>query len=307
MNLFYVINDQFVPQLGAAICSVCENNTVADALNFYIGDKEITEGNRKKLTDLVGRYGRTIQFVPIGNLQKRMGFNFETSGWNEVIVSRLFLDELLPLTVKRILYLDADTIVRGDLSDLWKTDLKGFAIGGSIEPTTNHDRKKKLGLEGIPYINSGVLLIDLEAWRLQGLTKRILAFCKKHDGKLFAYDQDAINGAMKGEICFISPKYNYCNTFYYYPYSVLVKISLPAPYISEHTFNEAMRNPQIIHYLGEDRPWRRGNTHRFSTDYYTYLDKTEWKDTPLEKGWEVYFIFYAMFRWFFKPFLFLPA
>jgi len=57
-----------------------------------------------------------------------------------------------------------------------------------------------------------------------------------------------------------------------------------------------------IHYLGEERPWRKGTTHKYKKDYFKYLNKTEWKNTELETGWELYFVLYKMFLVILKPF-----
>ena len=302
MNLFYTVNDAFVPQLGAAVCSVCTNNRDAEEIVFYIGDLHISAGHREQLTALAGGYGREIIFLPINNLRERLGFDFDTTGWNEVVLARLLADRLLPEMAERVIYLDGDTIVRGSLKELWETDLQGKTIGAVEEPTANHKRKKELGLEGKPYYNAGVLLIDLKRWKERHIAERVLEFYKAHGGMLFANDQDAINGAVPEEILSLNPKYNYCNIFWHYKPESLARIAEPAKYLTKEELAEVAKDPRIIHYLGEERPWRRGNRHRYREDYRRNLDLTPWKDTPDETGWETYFRFYDAFWTVLKPF-----
>ena len=302
MNLFYTINNKYVPQLGAAICSVCENNRATDEIHFYIGAQDITPENQHLLSELTKRYDRLITFIAIKDIREQLGFEFDSSGWNEIVVARLLIDRLLPVDVHRVLYLDGDTIVRGSLKELWETDMKGNAIAASIEPTANYARKKALGLETLPYFNSGVLLYDLKTYREQHVANTILEYYKMKEGKLFAPDQDAINGALPGKITILSPKYNFCNIYWYYSYNSLVRISKPAPYLSKEIFEDAVNDPRIIHYLGEDRPWRKGNTHRYSADFHKYLAMTPWKDMPMEEGWETYFKLYGAYWKVLKPF-----
>jgi lipopolysaccharide biosynthesis glycosyltransferase len=301
MNLFYTSDDNFVPQLGAGICSVCENNQNAQEICFYIGSLGITNDHQLELIQLAHRYGRRVVFLEIGNLRELIGFDFDTSGWNPIVLARLAVDRLLPQSVERVIYLDGDTIVRGSLKELWETDLEGCAIGASMEPTANRKRRVALGLAELPYFNAGVLLIDLKRWREEGTGARILGFYQAKQGQLFANDQDAINGALAGEIYVLSPKYNYFNIYWYYPYRVLCKLAAPAPYLSRAELKDAQRQPTIIHYLGEDRPWRRGNTHRYSADYQHYLSLTPWADTPMEEGWQTYFVCYKLFLTLLKP------
>lgn len=71
-------------------------------------------------------------------------------------------------------------------------------LGGCIEATVDKEQKRNLGMEKIPYINAGVLLIDLKKWRAEQTGRRILEYYREHDGNLFANDQDAINGCLKG-------------------------------------------------------------------------------------------------------------
>src|SRR5574344_1162785 len=122
---------------------------------------------------------------------------------------------------------------------------------------------KLLNLENKYYYNSGVMLVNLKRFREINAGERIINYYRSHGGVLFAADQDAINGALNDEILPISPKFNYYNIFDQYPYWFLKKISLPLNYIDYEIFLKAKINPSIIHYLGEERPWRIGNHHKF--------------------------------------------
>lgn len=302
MNIVYTLNDKFVPQVGASICSLLENNKSVKEINIYLISKGITKSNKSKLKDFVKKYNRNISIIELQEISSYFDFNFDTTGWNEIVLARLLLDKLLPKNMEKILYLDGDTIVRRNLSELWDIDLKNNVFGMSIEPTYDKSRKASIGLSNKPYYNAGVLLINLMEWRRIDASKTILKFYKDHDGKLFANDQDAINGSMKNYIYTISPSYNFYNIFYQYNYNFLNKLMSPVKYISENTFKKAVDNPHIIHYLGEERPWRRGNHHKYKKDYIKYLSKTPWANQGIEKGWEFYFICWYIFNFIMKPF-----
>lgn len=80
------------------------------------------------------------------------------------------------------------------------------------------------------------------------------------------------------------------------------KLVAPAKYFSEQEYNECMKNPVIIHYLGEERPWRTGNHHKYRDDYKKYLAMTPWGDTPDEAGWQIYYVCWGIFNTVTKPF-----
>ncbi|MBQ1496624.1 MAG: glycosyltransferase family 8 protein [Bacilli bacterium] len=305
MNILYTLNDKFVPQVGAGICSVCENNKDVNEITFYIVSYGITDKNKKELEKLVKKYKRKIEIIELNNINSYFDFDFDTTGWNPIVLARLLVDKLLPSNLDKVLYLDGDTIVRTNLEELYNCNMNRKIIGMSIEPTIDKGRIKNLKMGKKPYCNAGVLLIDLKAWRNKKAGNRIINYYKNNNGRLFANDQDAINGSMKDEIKIISPKYNYYNIFDQYSYRFLSKIMRPIDYsyyVSEKKFKEARNNPSIIHYLGEERPWRKGNTHKYKSDYKKYLNMTVWKDAKDEEGWTLYFICWKIFNVVTKPF-----
>ena len=305
MNILYTLNDKFVPQVAAGITSICENNKDSDKITFYLMSLGITKQNKKLLNKYIKKYDRSIIFIELNNLNTYFDFDFDTNGWNPIVLARLLLDKLLPDNLDKILYLDGDTIVRGNLKELYNTNMKNYAIASSIEPTISKKRKEQLKMIDFPYYNAGVLLINLENWRKNKIGEKIIKYYKDNNGNLFANDQDAINGSQKGKIYTLSPKYNYYNIFDQYSYRFLSKLMQPvnySDYVTKDEYEDARKNPVIIHYLGEERPWRKGNSHKYRKDYKKYLKMTPWADTEDEKGWGLYFILWRIFNFITKPF-----
>ena len=306
MNILYTINDNFVPQVGAAITSVCVNNKEADEIKFYIFSLQVSDNNKKKLKEYVGGFSslnksRDIEFIELDDIHKYFDFSVDTTAWNPIVLSRLLLDKLLPLDIHRIIYFDGDTIVRKDLRELWESDMGESSIGACMEPTCSLKRKNEMGLAGIPYHNAGVLLIDMDNWRKNNTGKEIMDYYRAKEGKLFANDQDAINGSQKDRVKTLSMTYNYHNTYDIYRYKLLEKnCDYPVP--SKEEVNAIKADPCIIHFLGEERPWRLGNKHRFTKEYIKYLDMTPWKGENYEKGWKLYFFCWNVFNFVMKPF-----
>ena len=288
MVVFYTVDERFVSQLAASVVSVCINNATNDRIVFFIGELNVPKDQIFKLERLISSYGREVVFIALNGFQTHIHFDVDTTGWNEIVLARLLIGQLLPKTISRLLYLDADTIVLGDLSELWSWNLNGKTIAASSEPTVNRVRRRRIGLENAPYYNAGVMLIDMEQWRKTEAEQRILSFYSAHSGKLFANDQDAINGALVGEIAMLPPAYNYFNIFWFYPYKMLRKLYEPAEYLTEKEYLESCERPLIVHFLGEERPWRRGNFHPYRHEYEYYLSETAWRNELPETGWEVY-------------------
>lgn len=94
---------------------------------------------------------------------------------------RLFADRL-PLPDK-VLYLDADTVIAGDLGELWDTDVSKKEFAAVL------DYYGKIFM-GVGYFNSGVLLLNLDMIRKTGLFGRAIGKLEKR--RLFLPDQTAL-------------------------------------------------------------------------------------------------------------------
>lgn len=302
MDFVYTLNGNFSDKVGASLCSLFENNKESVTLNVYLIVIDMNEKDKKLFTKFGEAYQRKITIIEVESINQYFDFEYDTTGWNQIVLARLILDKLLPKTLDRIVYLDGDTIVINSVQQLWQVNMGESVVGACIEATVNANQKKSLQMGNIPYINAGVLLINLRKWRQRETGKRIISYYKKHNGMLFANDQDAINGSLKEEIFYLDPKYNFYNIYWHYPYRVLKKIMGNSFYYSKETVAESILHPVIIHYLGEERPWRKGNTHKYRKEYCYYLKKTPWKDTPQEKGWQIYFFAWRTFNLIMYPF-----
>ena len=302
MDILYTLNNGFVPQVASSITSICENNRQVKDITFYLLVIGVSTDNRDKLQHLIEHYHRHIKFISIDNLESNFPFKIDTGYWNPIVLARLLLHKILPKKVHRILYLDGDTIILGDLSDLYHANMGHLAVGACIESACPKFLKQSLGLTNTNYYNAGVLLIDVDKWRQEKIGEGIIKYYQAHNGKLFANDQDAINGYLKNQIYTLPPKYNYSITLDQYSYKFLKKIEQPAHYYSKSDYEEANKQPIIVHYAGENRPWRKYNTHKYRFEYKKYLNLTSWKNTPDEEGWHTYFIILTIFLTLTKPF-----
>lgn len=117
----------------------------------------------------------------------------------------------------RILSIDDDTIVMDNISSLWDTDLKGNYCAGVID----------LGIRRPNYFNAGVILMDLEALRKDGITQRMIDLLNR-EYRMFI-DQDALNECCDGKILELPLRYN------------------------ESPVTGQTHTPAIIHYVGTDK------------------------------------------------------
>lgn len=302
MHILYASDENYIRHMAASMLSVMDHNRKAKELTIHLLSMGISDESRAALDKLAGEYGRRVCIYELGDIRRWFDFDFDTRGFAPSAMGRLFLARMLPEDIERVLYLDCDTVVMDDLSDLFSLDMTGYDLGMVAEPTVNKGRRVQLGMpDEQKYFNSGVLLVNLKKWRADNTEATVIGYYRDMGGNLVAPDQDAINGALPGRILELAPRYNYGSVQIYYSWKAQKKISAPTPFLSEEEYRRGTEKPAIVHFLGEERPWRAGNTHPYTPAYEHYLGKTPWKDTPREEGWRTYFRCFDLFNFVTSP------
>ena len=116
--------------------------------------------------------------------------------WSYMSLLRLALPEILP-EEDRVLWLDIDTIVNADITDLMKTDLDGCYVAAVEEPIRSKDP--------FLYYNAGVMVMDLKKLR-DGMADLLIRYVNRVDMRF--PDQDVINLLCQGRIKPVSPYWN---------------------------------------------------------------------------------------------------
>ena len=166
---------------------------------------------------------------------------------------RAFLPELLP-DLDRILYLDADLIVRSVLAELWSTDLGAAALGAVMDPWVATIEAMRASFpEG--YFNAGVLLIDLATWREERVAARFVDDIRRRqqageDPRSHSHDQTPLNEVLRGRWHAVSPRWNF--TTHLTP-RVAVELAIPA-----RDYEAIAADPAVVHFLGSHKPWVPG-------------------------------------------------
>lgn len=202
MDVVFISDDSYAPHLGAEIVSILLSSQVDEAFNFYIVESRLSDQNKQKFHELKKIKRFNLQFIHVDHKRFEklpiMRTNTET-------YFRYIFPELFP-TLNKILYLDADIIVRGSLKELWNTDIStvyaGAAENGDAEPG-------RLGLE--KYFNAGVILFNLKKMRQDNIIPKLFQNTEKlyKSNQLWLEDQDVLNYTFKNDIIIIPYKYNY--------------------------------------------------------------------------------------------------
>ncbi len=184
---------------------------------------------------------------------------------------RLLAYDILPTDIKRVLYIDPDTLIINSIDELYTIDLQSnlFAAAPHKLPMVqefNVTRLKSTSTIDIEhYFNSGVLLMDLEAQRKVINKDDILQYIKEApQAAQIMPDQDLLNVVFSNKILAIDElKYNY-DARRYEVYRLNNK---------EWDIEKIMKETVIIHFCGKRKPWKKGSIGKFVTLYRYFQNK----------------------------------
>jgi lipopolysaccharide biosynthesis glycosyltransferase len=253
--------------MGAAIASVLRANSGHDFQIFVCSERRDREAE-EKLSATVSRFGNaSIAFLEF-NLSKHGHLRVDRY-LSIAAYMRLFVAEFLDPQVEKILYLDSDLVVSGDIGELWQTDLHGAFLAAVPEPylVTSH-----WGFgPADTYFNSGVLLIDVAQWRSENLLPAFLKFAEEHAADLNCHDQDVLNHVCRGKVEFLDYRWNFQSRFAFFPAELFG--------MSPKTFREVRRMPKIVHFTTKYKPWIYEYEPHYKRLYTEALSLTPWKDS----------------------------
>ncbi|HEX4741994.1 MAG TPA: glycosyltransferase family 8 protein [Caulobacteraceae bacterium] len=184
---------------------------------------------------------------------------------------RLFAPRFLDSTIGKALYLDADLLVLGNLRPLWEIDLTGFAVAASPDPY-GQSRRQALGIGlDVPYVNSGVLLMNLDLWREHDLSGRLCAYVEEAGERLLFHDQDALNAVLAGQILPLDYRWNL--------QAKMLRRRARRRLPEAAAIARAVRAPAILHYTSARKPWLFVMATPAKSLYWRYLRQTPWAAT----------------------------
>ena len=239
--VFFTIDDSYAPYLGVALQSLIENASRDYRYDLVIMHHPLSKEHFEKLARLE-RPGFNLRFVEmdrqIEGIANRHCNKLRQDYFTLTIFFRLFIPMMFPEYDKGI-YLDSDIVVPGDVSKLYEVELgddligacRDFSIVDVPELVDYTNRGVGVGIEN--YINSGMLLMNLDALRAARLDERFLELLTSYHFENIAPDQDYLNVLCSGRITYLPEEWD----------------AMPV------TGKKPLADPHIIHYNLFAKPW----------------------------------------------------
>lgn len=269
--------------VSSLILSISDHCNDFDKITVHLLSNCISKDSIERINQDFKDVRIHVKLHDISNIKNKLGRQI-TATIAITSYARLFLSDIIDETVDKILYLDTDIIINDDLKELWNINLKDNLVAGCLDIFEGHSAKTNVGLaKDDPYINAGVLLINLKEWRNKNLIKSFLNFINEKQGKVYHNDQGVINFVCNKKLKIIHPRYNVHSSLFSHPYDLICKFM--SNYYNKMLYEEAITKPAIVHYTEGfyNRPWKKKCKHPLKNLYLEYSKRGSWSQIPLQK------------------------
>lgn len=278
INILIASDCNYAPYYGVMLTSLFMNNTESRFDIHLLTDSTWTDQVSAKFEKLVTKYNSEFHVHVVDEKQME---TLPTIGHiNHATYYNLCASLLLPNSVHKIIYLDGDMIVNGDIRPLWELDLQGNACA-MVPNCTYFDQSyyDRLGYDSqYGYYNNGTTVYDLDWLRKNNFTTKALRYIEEKPERSILMDQDAQNALLHDQILKLPFKYNFQVT-----YLNGRRWNTYPNYFKEKVINAA-EHPVIIHYCDRLKPWQyQYYLMPYGKLWNKYRRMSLWKDCAIRK------------------------
>lgn len=269
-NVLYACNDVFAEQTIISIVSLLRHN--AYPIKIWIVSDHISEQNKTLIEQQAALCRAELQFLDMEDVLSGVSLSGE-SRHPKTIYAKLFADHLIP--ADRVLYLDSDTVIQGDISSLWERDMSEELIAGVQMPYAPEIKLQLQLKEKSPYICDGIVLLNLDLWKKHNIRSKCIRHIEKFSGFPPMLSEGTINYVCEGKIGILPPEFNLMPHMLFYRENQIAKLFKAASYYSAEAICTAKKEPKIIHYVNElyNRPWNDPCDHPWKGAYRRIRDE----------------------------------
>lgn len=254
IKVAFCVDRAYMQHLAVSLVSLFLHNK-SGTMQVFVVSAPLTAEEKDKLDKICIPFGTQLTYKEIdpscvSELREHLHLS-------RAAYYRLFLPEILS-EEDRIIYLDCDLAVETSIRELWETNISDKACAGWDEEDPNHIGR--LGLEGDFYINSGIMVLNLDFWRTNNLTNRCMEWLEKNSQKNILVDQDVMNVLTKGCKVRLAEKWNL------------------NPLNQENSEALVAFPDRVIHFASPVKPWFKWYDFDLQTIYWKYLSLTPWRD-----------------------------
>ena len=265
ITIAVTVNENYARHLGAMLVSLMEHTS--EGVDVFVLYDHFSEDTRCKLERIASSFNRlSMEYVKVDD--NRFSGLHLTKHLPSIAYYRFLLPLELHPCLERVIYLDPDLIVMDDIAELWRIALHGDLLAAI---PFESPQCAALGIDSDEgYFNSGVMVINLTAWRDEDVTEQCFACARELGERVKHADQDVLNVVCRGLWKRLPLRWNMVENYF-------TKRKLGA--WSQKERDAAKKQMGIIHFTGACKPWHFSSSHPMRKWYWKYLKMTPWADS----------------------------
>ncbi len=273
VNLAYMVDSKYLPYAMVSLDSAITNKKSNTQYNVYFIAKDFTKEDIAKLKQMEKK---DVKIIIYPTEEKNLDYpRLGRFSSFKISLQKIFLAEYL-LEIKKVLYLDADTLVQQDLSELFATDISKEYVSAVKDGLMYQypEHIEEIGLkERDFYFNSGVMLLNLDKIRKENIIRKAIIYFNTHN-EIFG-DQDVLNVVFGQKIKPLSYRYN-CNSTFFEEKDAKFLSNFWNETIPEND-KDVYDSAAILHFAGH-KPWSDWfNNQYLKTLWHKYATNTKIK------------------------------
>lgn len=242
IEIVFGIDRKFIVPCGVMLTSLMKTNKNASFSFHIVHNMEETLPDFAYLLKKIKDKGHTY-FLYTVDVAKLKGLPLSNHA-SLANYFRLLFSEILPVTLQKVLYFDSDLVFIGAIDKLWNIDISNYLVAAVEQQGYDHSY---LGIEkSAPYFNSGVMLINLDAWRENQVSTNAFEFIKQNESKIKYWDQDVFNVLFEGKWLKLDRMWNHLDV-------------------------QELGESKVVHFAGKHKPWNAHCRHPYKALYFRYL------------------------------------
>ena len=284
----FAADDNYVPQLSTTIYSAMVNASQDRHYDVVVLQRNIAWDKQERLRTFFRRFDNmTLRFINVDRLVSGVELTTNNAHISVETYYRFLIQQVLPFYDK-VLYLDSDIIINGDIAELYDTELGENLLAAvhDIDFLGNLNVKHGLRMgyakdvlhmqDPYTYFQAGVLVLNTRAMREHYTMDQWLEYASNHE---YIYnDQDVLNAHCEGKVTFLDWSWNVMHDCA----GRVSNVFSLAPNDAYDAYMTSREHPKIIHYAGFVKPWTDPDCD-FASIYWRYARETPFYERLLKK------------------------
>jgi lipopolysaccharide biosynthesis glycosyltransferase len=279
INVVCCGDEKYAMAMATMLYSASANLSRYYRMRVFVIDGGISHASRQRFEEKIATLANVeLEWVKIDLAQLT---DLPTAGHLlSSVYLRLLMGDVLPPELDRVIYLDVDLLVEGDLSELWREEF-GQATVLAVRNYSRSIMRSYLPLPGVDpslrrrerYFNSGVMVVNFKRWREERIGHATLEYIRENRSAIQYGDQDGLNAVLFQKWEELDISWN----------AQVDKLLNPQQLGQGEMYDEIrqrreelLHHPRIQHFTGGKKPWHAGRFKPVRRAFLRYLHECQW-------------------------------